>query len=160
MRRTSKAGFTLVEILIVVVILGILAAIVVPQFTNASNEAVKGAIQSQLQTINSQMELYRVRNQGAYPSEVEDSGFLGEDNEGWGTLVGGEYLKEIPVNGYTGDGLITAGTEEDAMGEDRTSDTGWFFQDDPDAAGYGSVFAAGYDATLNLLAHEDGFGGE
>ena len=35
-RRTAKKAFTLVEILIVVVILGILAAIVVPQFTNAT----------------------------------------------------------------------------------------------------------------------------
>ena len=35
-RKQSRKGFTLVEILIVVIILGILAAIVIPQFTNAS----------------------------------------------------------------------------------------------------------------------------
>ncbi|MHC4363321.1 MAG: type IV pilin protein, partial [Planctomycetota bacterium] len=35
----AQSGFTLVEILIVVVILGILAAIVIPQFTDASTEA-------------------------------------------------------------------------------------------------------------------------
>jgi len=35
----AKSGFTLVEILIVVVILGILAAVVIPQFTEASTEA-------------------------------------------------------------------------------------------------------------------------
>ena len=55
MRMRARTGFTLVEILIVVVILGILAAIVVPQFTQASSEAIKGALQSQLQTINSQI---------------------------------------------------------------------------------------------------------
>jgi prepilin-type N-terminal cleavage/methylation domain-containing protein len=37
--KTKRSGFTLVEILIVVVILGILAAIVIPQFTEASTEA-------------------------------------------------------------------------------------------------------------------------
>ncbi|MDX2114401.1 MAG: prepilin-type N-terminal cleavage/methylation domain-containing protein, partial [Planctomycetota bacterium] len=65
--RNRRSGFTLVEILIVVVILGILAAIVIPQFTSASQEAIKGALQSQLQTISSQVELYRVRNAGQLP---------------------------------------------------------------------------------------------
>lgn len=64
--RVSKA-FTLVEILIVVVILGILAAIVIPQFTNASEEAQGGNVKSQLQTIRSQIELFRVRNNGSTP---------------------------------------------------------------------------------------------
>ncbi|MCC6323039.1 MAG: prepilin-type N-terminal cleavage/methylation domain-containing protein [Phycisphaerales bacterium] len=64
--RASKA-FTLVEILIVVVILGILAAIVIPQFTNASEEAQSGNVKSQLQTIRSQIELFRVRNNGQAP---------------------------------------------------------------------------------------------
>ena len=53
MRHRVKRAFTLVEILIVVVILGILAAIVVPQFTNASTEAQAGNCATQLQTIRS-----------------------------------------------------------------------------------------------------------
>ena len=65
MRQRMKKAFTLVEILIVVVILGILAAIVVPQFTNASTEAQAGNVATQLQTIRGQIELFRVRNNGA-----------------------------------------------------------------------------------------------
>ena len=57
-----RSGFTLIEILIVVVILGILAAIVIPQFTNASQDAQVSAVKSQLQTIRSQVELYRIKN--------------------------------------------------------------------------------------------------
>ena len=75
-RSTRKRrGFTLIEILIVVVILGILAAIVIPQFTNASQEATESAIRSQLQTIRGQIELYRVRNAGNLPA-----GFAGADS--------------------------------------------------------------------------------
>src|SRR2546423_3452358 len=61
-RRTQKSGFTLVEILIVVIILGILAAIVIPQFTNASQDARKNSLTSQLQTIRSQLELYKMQH--------------------------------------------------------------------------------------------------
>lgn len=74
MRRANRKrrGFTLIEILIVVVILGILAAIVVPQFTNASQEATASSIRSQLQTLRGQIELYRVRNGGALPTGFDD----------------------------------------------------------------------------------------
>ena len=66
-RKLSK-GFTLVEILIVVIILGILAAIVIPQFTNASEDARKSSLTSQLQTIRSQVELYKLQHRDRYPT--------------------------------------------------------------------------------------------
>src|SRR4051812_18452423 len=66
-RRTHKGGFTLVEILIVVIILGILAAIVIPQFTNASTDARKNSLTSQLQTVRSQLELYKLQHNDKLP---------------------------------------------------------------------------------------------
>lgn len=159
--RNNK-GFTLVEILIVVVILGILAAIVVPQFTSASSEAVKGALQSQIQTITSQVELYRVNNNGGYPHE--DTNF-GTANDGWGPLVGSRYMKEAPVNGYTGTAVLAAqsGAEAAALGADRTSATGWFYENGSGAADAGTVYAAGFDPIGSdgkpALAHESNFNG-
>lgn len=158
--RTHRrmTGFTLVEILIVVVILGILAAIVVPQFTSASTEAVKGALQSQLQTIESQIELYRVRNNGDYPdlgTWAERGGWDEDDDIG---LISEKYLKESPFNGYTRKSVVAVGDESDALGEDRTSANGWYFDSDVDSDTYGFVFASAYDRSNNLVAHEEGFG--
>jgi general secretion pathway protein G len=68
----AKSGFTLVEILIVVVILGILAAIVIPQFTGASTEAKESALVSDLQSIRSQIELYKIQHNDILPGEIID----------------------------------------------------------------------------------------
>jgi general secretion pathway protein G len=66
----AKRGFTLVEILIVVVILGILAAIVIPQFTQASTEAKVNSLCSDLQTLRSQIELYKVQHNDIPPGNT------------------------------------------------------------------------------------------
>src|SRR3954466_8236755 len=66
MKRNSR-GFTLVEILIVVIILGILAAIVIPQFTNASNDARKSSVASTLQTLRGQIELFKIQHADTAP---------------------------------------------------------------------------------------------
>ncbi|MEE9370683.1 MAG: prepilin-type N-terminal cleavage/methylation domain-containing protein, partial [Sedimentisphaerales bacterium] len=58
----AESGFTLVEILIVVVILGILAAIVIPQFTDASTQAKESALASDIQMMRSQLELYKIQH--------------------------------------------------------------------------------------------------
>src|SRR6266542_4469732 len=79
-RKTARRGFTLVEILIVVIILGILAAIVIPQFTNASQDARKNSLSSQLQTIRSQIELYKLQHQDKLP-DVRTAG------TGWTVLT-------------------------------------------------------------------------
>jgi general secretion pathway protein G len=100
-RNTVAKGFTLVEILIVVVILGILAAIVVPQFTNAANEARGGNVATQVSTIETQLELWAARNSGVYPD-------LASAGETWQDLVDAGYFKEIPTNPFNNSSVINA----------------------------------------------------
>lgn len=108
MRKSVRKAFTLVEILIVVVILGILAAIVVPQFTNATQDAQAGNIMTQLETLQNQFELYRARN-NQYPDTT--SATL------WDDLVTGGYIKASPVNPYTQSSTVVAeGSQGDTDG--------------------------------------------
>jgi general secretion pathway protein G len=68
--RRARRGFTLIEILIVVMILGILAAIVIPQFTNASKEARQASLVSVVQSLRSQVALYKLQHNDNLPGFV------------------------------------------------------------------------------------------
>lgn len=134
-RKAMAKGFTLVEILIVVVILGILAAIVVPQFTNAANEARNGNIATQVSTMENQFELYAAKNNGSYPD-------LATAGETFADLITDGYFKDLPVNPYTGSSSMVVNTTfDDADPSISTFDVanstgGWVYD-----AGSGNIAA-------------------
>jgi general secretion pathway protein G len=129
--RSLKKGFTLVEILIVVVILGILAAIVIPQFTSASETAKASSLVSQLQTIRSQLELYQVQHNGDYPDLSANWDQLTEKTELDGTVAAddftgttyGPYLQKAPNNPFE-DSTSTADAPAAGVGWVYDSTTG------------------------------------
>lgn len=121
MNRIKAQGFTLVEILIVVVILGILAAIVIPQFTNASESAKGSSLTTQLQSIRSQLELFQVQHNGTYPTLNNTWDIMtGKSNR---TEVGpaagaadgeyGPYMQAAPKNPFTGGSAVAADNSAD-----------------------------------------------
>jgi len=126
-RNLARKGFTLIEILIVVVILGILAAIVIPQFTDASDQANDASMKSQLQTLRSQIELFRVQDPVGY-------GAWDPTVDGWQPLVEGDYLQNDPRNPITGSAVVVAA----APGAPTTTQ-GWVWRD-KDGAGASTLF--------------------
>ena len=143
--RTNKknSGFTLVEILIVVVILGILAAIVIPQFTQASTEAMENSLKANLQTMRSQIELYKIQHNDDFPGTVAAVTFE-QAMEGYTLIDGtsclqgaanalGPYLQSIPVNPFNL--LDTVDTAGGAIGDNSH---GW-----------------SYNTTTNVLRADD-----
>jgi len=132
----AKRGFTLVEILIVVVILGILAAIVIPQFTGASTEAKLSSLVSDLQTIRSQIELYKLQHNeqlpGAAASGESFEEALTEQTtvdgalfvEGSGDKAYGPYMQKLPTNQFVDLATVNVALGAAPLGND---DWGWAF---------------------------------
>lgn len=83
----KKQGFTLVEILLVVVIVGILAAIVIPRITYSKKEAQIAACDANVAALNSQLELWHMQKGTTtvpYPADLA-------------TLVSDDYIDAVPI---------------------------------------------------------------
>ena len=86
-------GFTLIEIMLVVIILGVLAAMVVPRLTGRSDEARQSVAKTDIESnLALAIDLYEVDN-GGYPDSLDD---LLRAPSGGGTSWKGPYLKKIP----------------------------------------------------------------
>ena len=69
-RLSSNAGFTLIEIMVVVLILGLLAALVVPRIVGRTDDARVTKAKSDIKAIESALNLFKIDN-GFYPSSAE-----------------------------------------------------------------------------------------
>lgn len=67
----SQKGFTLVELLVVVVIIGVLAAIAIPKFTAATDDSKIAKIKADMRTIGSAVSLYQARYNGGVPADLQ-----------------------------------------------------------------------------------------
>ena len=67
----AKQGFTIVELLIVIVVIAILAAITIVAYTGIQNRAYDTAVQNDLASIGKKIELYATDNEGVYPSDLQ-----------------------------------------------------------------------------------------
>ena len=95
MRR--QAGFTLLEIMVVLVIIGVLAAIVAPRFIERADEAKVEATRVQMQNIAQALKLYRLQH-SRYPNSSEGLNALVQPTQG-----GKKYLDKVPKDAWGND---------------------------------------------------------
>ncbi len=158
----TKSGFTLVEILIVVVILGILAAIVIPQFTSASVDAKESALVSNLQAVRSQIELYKIHHndnlpgtQGAvdFPTAMtsltNQDGVVDTSGGTDPTFKFGPYMREIPINPFNDLNLVLEDGTATSGAVAGSNLNGWHFIN---AGGDAGLFQADDDGANPLDA--------
>ena len=145
MRTHPQAAFTLVELLLVVVILGILAAVAIPQFSDSSNEARASSLQSNLAVMRQAIEYYRTNHNGKYPgypaaggapTAVEASNQLTLASRADGSTAApgtagfgfGPYLREaVPANPINGLATILIVADGDTF-KAADDSTGWIYQ--------------------------------
>jgi general secretion pathway protein G len=119
-------GFTLIEVLVVVVILGILAALIVPRIMDRPDQARVVAAKSDINAIMNALKLYRLDN-GVYPSADQGLQALvqrpetGDIPRNWKT---GGYLERLPKDPWGGEYLyLNPGIHGDvdvvSLGADR-----------------------------------------
>jgi general secretion pathway protein G len=143
--RIDRA-FTLVEILIVVVILGILATVVIPQFSNASQQARENTLKDELQYLRTQVAVFKAQHQDVPPGypggnptatptmqNLNDQLTLYTDincnvaGQASSVFAYGPYLSQLPANSINGMTTFeTVGNNQPMPAADGT--TGWIYQ--------------------------------
>jgi general secretion pathway protein G len=98
LRRRAQRGFTLIEIMVVVVIMGVLAALVVPKLLNRAGESKIAAAKVDIATIMQALKLYKLDNQ-RYPTTEQGLQSLIEKPTGGPAANGwkaGGYVEKMP----------------------------------------------------------------
>ena len=132
MSAKRRIGFTLVEVLIVVVIMAILAATIIPQFSDSSKDAKESNLRFNLHTLRSQIELYKSQHDGVVPqtanlpelsNKTNLAGALGN------TLAHkfGPYIRQIPANPFTDSKSVILITVTPATTAQVTPNDGWLY---------------------------------
>ncbi len=104
----NRNAFTLIEVLIVVIIMAVLAATIIPQFSESTKDAKESSLKFNLHTIRSQIEMYKAHHMNKAPTSVDTfatqmtgktkSDGTPDANGDYGPYIQGD-MPENPLNG-------------------------------------------------------------
>lgn len=130
MKSKMRNAFTLIEILIVVVIMAILAATIIPQFTASTEDAEISTAEFNLATMRAQIELFKAQHGGTPPALDTMNNTITElkDGKPHKGKPFGPYVAAIPANTITGKADVIAGSNPIVVGDITTGNGGgWVY---------------------------------
>lgn len=146
MCKNRRSAFTLIEVLIVVIIMAVLAATIIPQFSSSTKDAKLSSLKFNLHTIRSQLEMYKEQHLGNYPTAANFVAQLTGKTDQDGTpnaatgLFGPYIETQLPMNGFNNSNTVTmvTGTAPPTAPANNTDGwqynaaNGWFYPNSTD----------------------------
>ena len=132
-RSVRKGGFSLAELMVVIVILGLLATLVVPKVVSSLGRAFQGKVKADITVISNALSEYAVVNGTRYPESLEE--LIMPDENGFTFLNaktipldpwGNEYQYDPPMPGQPEPRVYTLGKDGQVGGEGENADVSNF----------------------------------
>jgi len=148
---SKKNAFTLIEIVIVIILLGILAAMFLPYFRSPADDTTIASTKTDLQTVRFLLQLYRVQHSAVYPESMDlmTTTTSGDGKKGTGPdYPYGPYIPTVPVNSYLNKNtVLTVPSMTDNNPKDGS--TGWYYNPTT------GTFRANVNVVVNNIAIGD-----
>ena len=134
--KHRREGFTLIEVLIVVVIMAVLAATIIPQFGSAARDAQVSTAQFNVHSLRNMLDLYRLHHAGTSPTGsnnleqlVKATNQAGVVGAAGTSFPYGPYLRNsLPINPITKSAKVTLFTGAGMPTASGTTDAGWIYR--------------------------------